>query len=99
MSDTPETASQGTTKERNARKVYQGKVKSDKMDKTITVIVERLVRHPVYEKFIRRQTKMHAHDEKNEARVGDTVEIVATRPLSKLKRFRLSKIVHRTPID
>jgi small subunit ribosomal protein S17 len=84
---------------RNARKVYQGKVKSDKMDKTITVVIERLVRHPVYEKFIRRRTKMHAHDEQNEARVGDTVEIIATRPLSKLKRFRLSKIVHRIPVD
>ena len=99
MSKSTDTASQGTDKARNARKVYQGKVKSDKMDKTITVVVERLVRHPIYEKFIRRQTKMHAHDEQNEARVGDTVEIVATRPLSKLKRFRLLKIVHRIPVD
>ena len=94
MSESPDTA-----KPRNARKVYQGKVKSDKMDKSITVIVERLVRHSVYEKFIRRRTKLYAHDEKNEARVGDTVEIVATRPLSKTKRFRLSKIVHRVPVD
>jgi small subunit ribosomal protein S17 len=88
-----------TAETRNARKVYQGKVKSDKMDKTITIVVERLVRHPVYEKFLRRQTKLHAHDEKNEARIGDTVEVIATRPLSKLKRFRLSKIVHRVPVD
>ena len=69
------------------------------MDKSITVVVERLVKHPVYEKFVRRQTKMHAHDENNEARVGDTVEIAATRPLSKLKRFRLSKILHKAPVD
>jgi small subunit ribosomal protein S17 len=86
-------------KKRNVRKVYQGKVSSDKRDKTITVVVERLVRHPVYEKFIRRQSKLHAHDEKNEARIGDTVEITATRPLSKLKRFRLLNIVHRVPVD
>ena len=89
----------GGPAKRKARKVYLGKVKSDKMDKTITVIVERLVRHPVYEKFIRRQTRMHAHDEKNEARIGDTVEIVATRPLSKIKRFRLKQIIHRVPVD
>ena len=84
---------------RNARKVYQGNVKSNKMDKSITVVVERLVRHPVYEKFIRRQTKFHAHDEKNEANIGDVVQIVATRPLSKLKRFRLTRIVQRAVID
>jgi len=99
MSESPDTASQGAAEPRNARKVYQGKVHSDKMDKTITVVVERLVRHPVYEKFIRRRTKMHAHDEKNEAHIGDTVEITATRPRSKMKRFRLSKVVHRIPVD
>ena len=82
-------------KPRRKRKAYVGKVKSNKMDKTITVVVERLVRHPVYEKFIRRNTSMHAHDEKNEAQIGDTVEIVATRPLSKLKRFRLSKVLQK----
>jgi len=88
-----------TQTKRSARKTFRGKVKSDKMDKSITVVVERLVKHPVYEKFVRRQTKMHAHDENNEARVGDTVEIAATRPLSKLKRFRLSKILHKAPVD
>ena len=88
-----------TQAQRKARKTFSGKVKSDKMDKSITVTVERLVKHPVYEKFVRRQTHMHAHDENNEARVGDTVEIVATRPLSKLKRFRLSKILHKAPVD
>ena len=88
-----------TQSTRNARKTFRGKVHSDKMDKSITVMVERLVKHPVYEKFVRRQTKMHAHDESNEARVGDTVEIVVTRPLSKLKRFRLTKILHKAPVD
>jgi small subunit ribosomal protein S17 len=92
-------AQENAGKPRNVRKVYQGKVSSDKRDKTITVIVERLVKHPVYEKFIRRQSKLHAHDENNEARIGDTVDIVATRPLSKLKRFRLAKVVHRMPVD
>jgi small subunit ribosomal protein S17 len=87
------------SKVRKVRKAFTGKVKSDKMDKTITVVVERLVRHPVYEKFVKRRSTLHAHDEKNEARIGDTVEVVSTRPLSKLKRFRLSKIVHRAPID
>ncbi|MCA8958476.1 MAG: 30S ribosomal protein S17 [Planctomycetes bacterium] len=69
------------------------------MDKTITVIVERLVRHPVYEKFVRRRTRMHAHDPNNDARLGDTVEIEASRPLSKLKRFRLRKIIQRALVD
>ena len=99
MSKPPDTQSPGAAEPRNARKVYQGKVHSNKRDKTITVVVERLVRHPVYEKFIRRRTKFHAHDEKNEAHVGDTVEITSTRPLSKHKRFRLLKIVHRVPVD
>ena len=84
---------------RNLRKTYKGKVKSDKMDKTITVVVERLVKHPIYEKFIRRQTRMHAHDENNEARVGDTVEIMPARPMSKLKRFRLVRVIHKAPVD
>jgi len=88
-----------TQAQRKERKTFSGKVHSNKADKTITVVVERLVKHPVYEKFVRRQTKMHAHDENNEANIGDTVEIVVTRPLSKLKRFRLSKILHKTPVD
>ena len=85
--------------DRNVRKTYTGKVKSDKMDKSITVVVERIVRHPVYEKFIRRRSSMHAHDENNEARVGDTVEIAASRPFSKLKRFRLVRVTHKAPVD
>ena len=90
----------GRLQDRRARAELVGRdvrVSGDRIQRA--VVVERLVKHPVYEKFIRRQTKMHAHDEKNEARVGDTVEIVATRPLSKLKRFRLQKIVHRIPVD
>ncbi len=80
---------------RRARKVQTGKVTSAKMDKTITVVVERKVRHPVYDKFVRRRTKLHAHDEAREANVGDTVEVMATRPISKLKRWRLIKVIAR----
>jgi small subunit ribosomal protein S17 len=80
---------------RKHRKVQRGRVVSDKMDKTITVSVDRFVRHPLYEKFVRRSTKLHVHDEKNEAREGDTVEVMAMRPLSKLKRWRLLRVVER----
>ena len=86
------TSSQNTTARRK-RKLQVGKVTSDKMDKSITVMVERKVRHAVYDKFVRKQTKLHAHDEKNEAKVGDTVELMETRPISKLKRWRLIKIL------
>ena len=82
-------------KSRGRRKHQTGKVISDKMDKTITVQVERLTKHPVYEKFVRRRTKLHAHDENNDAGIGDTVEIVETRPLSKIKRWRLVSVVSR----
>ncbi len=81
------------TTARRARKMQVGKVTSAKMDKSITVVVERKVRHPVYEKYVRRRTKLHAHDAANEAKVGDTVELMATRPISKLKRWRLVKVV------
>ncbi len=80
---------------RARRKVQTGKVTSAKMDKSITVVVERLVKHSVYDKFLRRRTKLHAHDENNEAKVGDVVELVATRPLSKLKRWRLVRVTGR----
>ena len=69
------------------------------MDKSITVVVQRLVKHPLYEKFLRRKTKLHAHDEKNEANIGDTVEIMETRPVSKLKRWRLVRVVARAEED
>ncbi len=72
-----------------------GRVVSSKMDKTITVLVERLVRHPLYGKYIRRSTKLHAHDEGNECREGDVVVIQECRPLSKTKCWRLIKIVER----
>lgn len=82
-------------RERNDRKVLQGMVVSDKMQKTIVVQIDRKVRHPLYEKFIARRTKVHAHDEKDEAQIGDVVEICQTRPLSKLKSWRLVRIVHK----
>ncbi|MDR3134665.1 MAG: 30S ribosomal protein S17 [Deltaproteobacteria bacterium] len=72
-----------------------GVVVSDKMDKTVVVAVNRMVKHPVYKKYIRRRSKFMAHDEQNSAHVGDTVEIVESRPLSRNKRWRLTKIVAR----
>ena len=70
-----------------------GTVSSDKMDKTITVLVERLVKHPVYGKYIKRSTKFHAHDENNICKVGDLVEIKQSRPMSKLKSWELVKVI------
>ena len=81
--------------ERNQRKVYTGRVVSDKMDKTITVLVERRIRHAKYGKMIRRSTKLHAHDENNECGVGDTVRIKSTRPLSKTKSWVLVDVVEK----
>ena len=72
-----------------------GEVVSDKMDKTITVLVERREKHPLYKKYVRRSSKLHAHDENNECHVGDTVSIVQCRPLSKSKAWRLHSIVER----
>jgi small subunit ribosomal protein S17 len=76
-------------------RVLQGRVVSDKMDKTITVLVERRVKHPLYGKFIRRSTKVHAHDEANECGIGDTVMVEQCRPLSKNKTWRLVKVVEK----
>jgi small subunit ribosomal protein S17 len=81
--------------ERNSRKVRQGVVTSDKMDKTVVVTVTSLVRHPLYGRTVKRTTKFKAHDEANDAHVGDTVEIMETRPISKDKRWRLDRIVER----
>ncbi|HLA64023.1 MAG TPA: 30S ribosomal protein S17 [Rhodothermales bacterium] len=81
--------------ERNARKLRVGLVVSDKMDKTITVSIERQVKHPIYGKFVKKTTKLKAHDETNDARSGDTVRIQETRPLSKTKRWRLVEVVER----
>ena len=83
------------TEERNLRKVRQGVVVSDANDKTIVVAVEERKPHPIYKKMITTTKKLHAHDENNEAGVGDTVQIMETRPLSKMKRWRLLKIVEK----
>jgi small subunit ribosomal protein S17 len=81
--------------ERGKRKTLTGVVSSDKMDKTIVVMVNRLIRHPVYKKYIRKRTKVKAHDEKNQCHVGDKVLLVETRPLSKEKRWRVREILER----
>lgn len=80
---------------RNLRKERIGTVVSDKMDKSIVVAVKRKVKHPIYGKFINKTTKLYAHDEKNECNIGDTVRIMETRPLSKLKRWRLVEIIEK----
>jgi small subunit ribosomal protein S17 len=84
-----------TSVERNLRKTRTGVVRSSKMDKTITVAVERRVKHPIYGKFVKKTTRFHAHDEKNECAVGDVVRIMETRPLSKTKRWRLVEVVEK----
>ncbi len=82
-------------KARGSRKVRKGRVSSDRMDKTIAVDAERKYRHPLYEKVIKKSTRFKVHDEKNEAKVGDLVEIMESRPLSKTKRWRLVKVIER----
>ena len=81
--------------ERNLRKEKVGKVVSNKMTKSITVAVDRKVKHQIYGKFVHKTTKLMAHDEKNEAGIGDTVRIAETRPLSKSKRWRLVEIIEK----
>jgi small subunit ribosomal protein S17 len=76
-------------------RLVTGRVISDKMDKTITVLVERKVPHPIYKKYVKRSTKLHAHDEKNECNIGDVVSITSSRPLSKSKSWQLVEIVDR----
>ena len=88
-------AEETKTAERNLRKTRTGVVRGNKMDKTITVAVERRVKHPIYGKFVKKTTRFHAHDEKNECTVGDIVKIMETRPLSKTKRWRLVEIVEK----
>ena len=97
MPTTPEAtgAATGAAAERGSRKFRVGLVVSSKMDKTITVALERQVKHPLYGKFVKQTTKLKAHDEANEAGEGDTVRIQETRPLSKTKRWRLVEIVER----
>ncbi|MHC0039197.1 30S ribosomal protein S17 [Pseudoneobacillus sp. C159] len=84
--------------ERNQRKVYTGRVVSDKMDKTITVLVETYKKHPLYGKRVKYSKKFKAHDEQNQAKVGDVVRIMETRPLSATKRFRLVEVVEQAVI-
>lgn len=86
------------TEARNARKVYQGRVVSDKMEKTITVAIETYKNHPVYGKRVKYTKKFKAHDENNEAKQGDIVRIMETRPTSATKRFRLVEIVEKAVI-
>lgn len=81
--------------ERNLRKEKVGKVTSNKMQKSITIAVDRKVKHAIYGKFMNKTTKFMAHDEKNEAGIGDTVRIMETRPLSKSKRWRLVEIIEK----
>ena len=81
--------------ERNLRKTRVGKVISDKMDKTIVVAIEDHVKHPLYKKIVKRTYKLKAHDENNECKIGDTVRVMETRPLSKDKRWRLVEIISR----
>ena len=81
--------------ERNLRKTRIGVVKSNKADKSITVTVERRVKHPIYGKFVKKTTSFHAHDEKNECTIGDVVRIMESRPLSKTKRWRLVEVIEK----
>jgi small subunit ribosomal protein S17 len=83
--------------ERRQRKVVRGLVTSNKMQKTIVVEVRRKIRHPLYEKYVSQRTKLYAHDENNEGRIGDVVEVMQTRPLSAKKRWRLVRVVQRAP--
>jgi small subunit ribosomal protein S17 len=84
---------------RAQRKTMRGQVTSNKMQKTLVVEVRRKVRHPIYEKYVARRTKLYVHDENNEAKIGDMVEVEQTRPLSAKKRWRLLRIVQRATQD
>jgi small subunit ribosomal protein S17 len=90
-----ELAKSGNAVERTSRKTRIGMVVSDKMAKTVVVSIERRVQHPVYGKMVRRTKKLKAHDEQNEAKTGDTVRIMETRPLSKDKRWRVVELIER----
>lgn len=83
------------TDEQKISRALTGRVISNRMDKTVTVLIERRLRHPLYQKYVRRSTKLHAHDEDNSCREGDTVRIVPCRPLSRTKSWRVIEIVER----
>ena len=87
------------SEQKKLTRTVTGRVISDKMNKTITVLVERKVPHPVYGKYVRRSTKLHAHDEQNECKQGDKVMIEECRPLAKTKAWRLVKVVERAIVD
>lgn len=89
------TAAETTGVVRKLRKTRIGVVSSNKMDKTIVVKVERKIKHPLYGKFLKKTTSFHAHDDKNECSIGDTVRIMETRPMSKTKRWRLVEVVEK----
>ena len=82
-------------KARGQSRELEGNVVSDRMDKTVVVVVQRLVKHPLYQKYIRKKARYKAHDEKNECRIGDRVLIVESRPLSRYKRWRVKQIIER----
>ncbi len=81
--------------ERKPRKVLVGRVVSDRMDKTVTISIERTFQHPMYKKIVKKTSKIWAHDAENECRTGDKVRVMSTRPLSKLKRWRVVEIIER----
>ena len=87
--------SESTTTEQKVVRTKVGRVVSDKMDKSITVLVERKVKHPLYGKYMRRSTKLHAHDENNECGIGDTVSITECRPISKTKTWKLVSVIEK----
>src|SRR5919108_3760713 len=97
MADQQPTQAKVQPERRGRRRVETGVVTSDKMNKTRRVEIPRLVKHPRYGKYIKRRTICHVHDENNESHTGDTVEIMETRPLSKMKHWRLVRIVTRAP--
>ena len=90
-----EQATMSEAEERGRRKLRVGKVVSDKMEKTVVVVIERLVKHPEYKRYVRRRSRFKVHDEKNECKEGDTIRFMETRPLSKEKRWRFVEFVER----
>jgi small subunit ribosomal protein S17 len=95
IAQTPQTQPDTGASERNRRQVKVGRVVSDKMDKTVVVTVENTVTHRLYHRYMKRTKKFHAHDEENQCKVGDVVEIVSSRPLSKTKRWRVRAVIKR----
>jgi small subunit ribosomal protein S17 len=95
MTDTPESAEGEAAEARHVRKVREGLVVSNKMNKTAVVAVIERVRHPKYSKTVQRTTKIYAHDKDNDVQIGDRVRVMETRPLSKLKRWRIVEILER----